>query len=100
MAMYIRVKRKKTTYFIHCDPSDTILQVKTKLLTLTDTPVRNQRLILMDSHHVLDDARTISQQQVENNAILALTLKKSNGEWEDIDIDRFNNHNVFDSDSS
>ncbi|KAI5080622.1 hypothetical protein GOP47_0003805 [Adiantum capillus-veneris] len=100
MAMYVRVKRKKTTYFVHCEPSDTTLQVKNKLQALTDSPTKNQRLILMDSHHVLDDGRTLAQQHVENNSIIALTLKKSSGEWEDIDIDKFNNHNVYDSESS
>ncbi|KAI5080630.1 hypothetical protein GOP47_0003813 [Adiantum capillus-veneris] len=97
MAMYVRVKRQKTTYFVECEPSDTVLQVKSKIHALTDTPTRNQRLILMDSHHVLDDDRTLSQQHVENNSIIALTLRKRNGDWEDIDIDTFNNHNVHDS---
>ncbi|KAI5080629.1 hypothetical protein GOP47_0003812 [Adiantum capillus-veneris] len=77
MAMHIRVKRKKTTYFVHCEPSDTVLQVKNKLEALTDSPASNQRLILMDSHHVLDDGQTLAQQQVENNSIIALTLKKN-----------------------
>ncbi|KAH7420449.1 hypothetical protein KP509_13G008200 [Ceratopteris richardii] len=98
--MYIRVKRKRTTYFVHCDPSDTVLNLKTKLSCLTETPPNNQRLILMDSYHVLDDGRTLAQQQVENNAILALTLRKRDGYWEDIDIDMYNGHNVFDVDSN
>ncbi|KAI5059194.1 hypothetical protein GOP47_0025513 [Adiantum capillus-veneris] len=100
MAMYIRVKRKKITYFVHCEPSDTVLQVKNKLCSLTDTPTSNQRLILMDSHHVLDDGQTLCQQQVENNSVVALTLRKSNGEWEDIVIDKLDNQNDFDSESS
>ena len=63
-AMYIRVKRKKTTYFVQCNPWDDVKQIKVKLQTLTDNLVRNQRLILMDSHHVLDDHKTLSQQHV------------------------------------
>ena len=62
--MYIRVKRRKTTYFVQCNPSDTILQIKQNLQSLTDNHVRNQRLILLDTYHVLDDSKTLSQQQV------------------------------------
>ena len=62
--MYIRVKREKSTYFVQCDPWSTILQVKQYLQNITDYLVRNQRLILLDSHHILDDAKTLSQQEV------------------------------------
>ena len=33
--MYIRVKREKTTIFLHVDPSDNILQVKHQISKLT-----------------------------------------------------------------
>ena len=34
--MYVRVKREKTTYFLHVEPTDTILEVKQKLQELID----------------------------------------------------------------
>lgn len=32
--MYVRVKRIKTTIFLHVDPTDTVLEVKQKLQEL------------------------------------------------------------------
>ncbi len=34
--MYVRVKRLKTTYFLHVEPTDTVLEVKQKLQELVD----------------------------------------------------------------
>ncbi|PHT82592.1 hypothetical protein T459_15607 [Capsicum annuum] len=75
-AMYIRVKRNKTTYFIQCDPTETILQIKEKLYNLIDQPANDQRLILMPAGHVLEDSKSLADQNVENDAVLALTLRK------------------------
>ena len=35
-SMYIRVKRLKATYFLHVEPSDTVLEVKSKLQELLE----------------------------------------------------------------
>ncbi|GER36750.1 ubiquitin family protein [Striga asiatica] len=75
-AMYIRVKRLKTTYFLQCVPSETILQIKEKLQELIDEPVNNQRLILMPDKEILDDSKSLADQKVENDAVVALTLRK------------------------
>ncbi|MQL81676.1 hypothetical protein Taro_014145 [Colocasia esculenta] len=75
-AMYIRVKRNKTTYFVHCDPTETILRIKQKLHSLIDQLVNNQRLILVSNDQMLDDSKTLAEQKVENDAIVALTLRK------------------------
>ncbi|KAB2071897.1 hypothetical protein ES319_A08G254800v1 [Gossypium barbadense] len=76
MAMYIRVKRSKTTYFIQCDPTETTLDIKQKLHTLIDQPVNDQRLILMNTGDILEDSKTLADQKVENDAVVALTLRK------------------------
>ena len=34
--MYVRVKRKKTTIFLHVEPTDTVLEVKQKLQDLVE----------------------------------------------------------------
>lgn len=73
-AMFIRVKRKKTTYFLHCDPSETVLEIKQKLQALSDNPVDCQRLILLSSQLVLEDSRTLADQKVQNTLILARTM--------------------------
>lgn len=62
--MYIRVKRHKTTYFLQCVPSETILQIKEKLQELIDEPVNRQRLILMPDKEILDDSKSLADQKV------------------------------------
>ncbi|CAH8366157.1 unnamed protein product [Eruca vesicaria subsp. sativa] len=86
MAMYIRVKRMKATYFIQCDPTETVLDVKQKLFTLIEQPVSNQRLVLMSTEEVLEDSKSLDEQKVENEAVVALTLRKDDNEFEDVDI--------------
>nr|KYP31408.1 hypothetical protein KK1_048294 [Cajanus cajan] len=76
--MYIRVKRSKTTYFIRCKPSDKTLDIKQKLQELVDQPANNQRLILHGTGEVLEDSKTLADQKVENDAVVALTLRKGN----------------------
>ncbi|KAA3468374.1 Ubiquitin [Gossypium australe] len=75
--MYIRVKRSKTTYFIQCDPTETTLDIKQKLHTLIDQPANDQRLILMNTGDILEDSKTLADQKVENDAVVALTLRKA-----------------------
>ncbi|GMI88633.1 hypothetical protein like AT5G57860 [Hibiscus trionum] len=86
MAMYIRVKRSKTTYFIQCDPTETTLDIKQKLHTLIDQPVNDQRLILMNTGEILEDSKSLADQKVENDAVVALTLRKDDNEFEDVNI--------------
>lgn len=65
-AMYIRVKRNKTTYFIQCEPTETILDIKQKLHVLIDQPMNDQRLILMSdgqSGQLLEDQKTLADQK-------------------------------------
>ncbi|KAH0896471.1 hypothetical protein HID58_046039, partial [Brassica napus] len=87
-AMYIRVKRTKATYFIQCDPTETVLDVKQKLFTLIEQPVSNQRLVLLSTEEVLEDSKSLAEQKVENDAVVALTLRKDDNEFEDVDIPR------------
>lgn len=84
--MYIRVKRHKSTYFIQCDPTETILNIKQKLESIIDHPPNNQRLILLATNNVLNDSKTLADQKVENDTIVALTLRKDNNEFEEVSI--------------
>ncbi|KAL9259206.1 viral Ubiquitin-like protein [Drosera capensis] len=86
IAMYIRVKRFKTTYFLSCDPTETILDIKQKLESLIDQPVDDQRLILTATGVVLEDSKTLAEQKVENDAVVALTLRKDDDQFEEINI--------------
>ena len=39
--MYVRVKRKRQTIFLHCEPSDTILSLKKKIQAINNVEVRS-----------------------------------------------------------
>lgn len=95
MAMYIRVKRHKTTYFIQCDPTESTLDIKQKLQGLIDQPSSNQRLTLVSANEILDDSKTLAEQKVENDAIVALTLRKDDNEFEDVYIARAEDFTSF-----
>ena len=71
--MYVRVKRHKQTFFLHVEPSETILEVKQKVQQLTDQPADEQRLFHEGVN--LDDAKSLAELKVENDTILALTFK-------------------------
>ncbi|XP_072975977.1 uncharacterized protein [Typha angustifolia] len=86
--MYIRVKRNKTTYFVQCDPSETTLNIKQKLHSLIDQSPNNQRLTLVATNDILDDSKTLADLKVENDAIVALTLRKDENEFEEVYIAR------------
>ena len=63
-AMYIRVKRHKTTYFVTCDPTDPVIRIKQKLQTLIDKPADKQRLILLSTDEILENFKTLAEQKV------------------------------------
>ncbi|VFQ64776.1 unnamed protein product [Cuscuta campestris] len=86
MDMYIRVKRDKTTYFIQCQPTETIEQIKGKLHALTEQPIKDQRLILLETGGILDDAKTLADQKVANDAVVALALRQGDNGFEDVNI--------------
>ena len=65
--MYVRVKHKKVTYFLHVEPSDSILEVKEKLQALSEQPVDQQRLTLVSTGQVLEDGKTLAEQKVSIN---------------------------------
>ncbi|GJN10851.1 hypothetical protein PR202_ga28984 [Eleusine coracana subsp. coracana] len=74
--MYIRVKRNKSTSFIQCEPTETTLIIKQKLHSLVDEPPHNQQLVLLATGDVLEDSKTLADQKVENDAVVALALRK------------------------
>lgn len=94
--MYVRVKRSKTTIFLHVEPTDTVLEVKQKLqelvqqvlcilrddiispccmlmASMTVQAPETQRLYLEKS--MLEDAKQLAELKVENDDVLALTYQ-------------------------
>ena len=69
-AMFVRVKREKTTFFLHVEPGFTILELKQQIQRLTGQPVDRQRLLA--NEQVLEDPKTLAELKVENDMVLAL----------------------------
>ncbi|KAL3130257.1 hypothetical protein ABBQ38_008090 [Trebouxia sp. C0009 RCD-2024] len=82
--MYVRVKRSKTTIFLHVEPTDTVLEVKQKLQELVQQGPETQRLYL--GKVMLEDAKQLAELKVENDDVLALAYQLSDGSWEDVNI--------------
>ncbi|KAF5830190.1 ubiquitin-related domain-containing protein [Dunaliella salina] len=84
MSMYIRVKRKKTTIFLHVEPTDTVLEVKQKLQDLVEQPPEKQQLF--KGTQLLEDARKLAEAKVENDDVIAMVFQQDDGSFEPIDI--------------
>jgi elongin-B len=54
----------KVTYFIQCDPTETVLSIKQKLHAMIDEPPTDQKLVLRSTQVVLDDSNTLAEQGV------------------------------------
>jgi transcription elongation factor B subunit 2 len=84
--MYVRVKRQRTTLFLHVEPTDTVLQVKTKIEDLLQAAPANQRLYKDGA--LLEDGRSLAELRVETDDELALALRQEGapggGLWADL----------------
>ena len=72
--MYIRVKRLKTTTFLHVEPTDTIGSVKAKLEALLQQPPKDQQLY--KDGVLLEDSRSLAELRIETDDVLALALRQ------------------------
>ncbi|XP_078171182.1 ubiquitin-like superfamily protein [Carex rostrata] len=86
MAMYIRVKRMKVTYFVQCDLTETVLSIKQKLHAMIDELPTNQKLVVRSTQAVLDDSNTLAEQGVENDVVVELSLRQENNEFDEPDV--------------
>ncbi|ETV94458.1 hypothetical protein H310_11787 [Aphanomyces invadans] len=88
MSLYLRVKRRNQTFFVLAEPHDTFLKVKETLASILALTSPNQvQLWHTNKQKELLDAATVADQEIENDAIIFLCLKKENSEvWEDIQV--------------
>ena len=78
--MYVRVKRLKTTSFLHVEPTDTISSVKTKLQDLLqEAPERQQ---LYKDGNLLEDDRSLAELKIETADALTLVLQQDGERWQ------------------
>ncbi|KAL0487667.1 UBX domain-containing protein [Acrasis kona] len=85
--MYVRIKRKKQTYFLHCENTDTIKSLKEKITAINNTPYENiQFHNSMDHEQVFQDETTLQQGNIGNDAIIVMVYRDGDS-WEPIQID-------------
>ncbi|ETV94459.1 hypothetical protein, variant [Aphanomyces invadans] len=77
MSLYLRVKRRNQTFFVLAEPHDTFLKVKETLASILALTSPNQvQLWHTNKQKELLDAATVADQEIENDAIIFLCLKK------------------------
>ncbi|KAG2385622.1 hypothetical protein C9374_003437 [Naegleria lovaniensis] len=87
MSMYVRIKQFKTTIFLHCDPIDTVLQLKERINQLLNIPENHQRLYAAVGDDELPNEGTLEDLKIENDAVLYLTrFNEESQTWENINI--------------
>tara|TARA_B100000768_G_scaffold44685_1_gene43488 strand:- start:1131 stop:1478 length:348 start_codon:yes stop_codon:yes gene_type:complete len=80
--MYVRVKRARTTMFLHVEPTETVLELKAKIQLATDGddcpggfPPRTQKLLVGPGwHSAMEDGMQLQELKVENDMEIALVL--------------------------
>jgi transcription elongation factor B subunit 2 len=72
--MYVRVKRLKTTFFLHVEPTDTIDSLKAKLHDLMQHAPGTQRLYKDGT--ILEDDRSLAELKIETDDTLTLVLQQ------------------------
>ena len=86
--MYIRVKRERTTIFLHVDPSDNILQVKHQISKLTQQASLSPELKGAEKSHRLDLACE-RQQDVKGHHAAGLPKMQAALSISDIQVARW-----------
>lgn len=85
MSMYIRLKRKNQTVFMHVEPSDSFGSVKQRVADLFALEVGNVMLVADDRKKELVDLATVSDQDIVNDATVYMLFMKGSG-WESIEV--------------
>eukprot|EP01035_Chromulina_nebulosa_P019185 gene19185-25031_t len=88
MSMYVRIKRKNQTIFLHVEPSSSFLQIKEKVSSLLRVEPNQIKLLFgsPDEEKELLDNATISDQEIKNDNIIYMIFSKENT-WEKIQVD-------------
>lgn len=80
---FVRIKNlANETFFITCQPRDTVGYVKGCASIISG--VAREDLKLYIKNRLLEDESTLYEQQVGNDSLLYMIRKKNDGEWESI----------------
>ena len=88
MSMYVRIKRRNQTVFLHVEPSNSFLQIKQRLAETFNMEPAQILLYASDKKKEFVDAATVSDQEVKNDDIVYMVFpKEAGGGFEDIQAD-------------
>lgn len=88
MSMYVRVKRRNSTVFLHVEPSQTFAIIKARLAENFNMDASNIMLMASDKRRELVDLATVSDQEIKNDdTIFMLFPKETGGGWEEINVE-------------
>ncbi len=86
--MYVRLKRKNQTVFLHVEPSYSFLQIKQRLGETFNMDASQMLLFAGDKKKEFVDAATVSDQEIKNDDIIYMVFaKETGGGFEDIQVD-------------
>mmetsp|Transcript_35579 Transcript_35579/g.36274 ORF Transcript_35579/g.36274 Transcript_35579/m.36274 type:complete len:107 (+) Transcript_35579:136-456(+) len=90
MTMYVRLKRKNQTVFLHVEPSDNFSQIKKRIGEIFNQDPMGIMLMANDKRRELVDLATISDQEIKNDDVMYMVFSKESGSgWEDLQVDSF-----------
>ena len=104
--MYIRLKRKNQTVFLHIDPADNFSQIKQRIgaifrmepnaimlmsndkVVLCQTSlIRHMKYVLLQKRELLDLA-TVSDQEIKDDEVVYMIFaREGGGGWEELQVD-------------
>ena len=86
--MYVRVKRRNQTVFLHVEPSQTFGMIKSRLAENFSVDAAGILLFANDKKRELLDLATISDQEIKTDDVIYMVFQKeTGGGWEDIQVD-------------
>eukprot|EP01024_Parvocaulis_polyphysoides_P044679 TRINITY_DN41336_c1_g2_i1.p5 TRINITY_DN41336_c1_g2~~TRINITY_DN41336_c1_g2_i1.p5 ORF type:complete len:102 (-),score=17.74 TRINITY_DN41336_c1_g2_i1:744-1049(-) len=88
-AMYVRVKREETTYFVSVEKQETVLELKQKLQKLCSKSPDQVRLINIVSGDELADAKKLQELKIQSDDVLGLCFQLEDGGFEDVKIKEY-----------
>ena len=89
MSMYIRVKRRNQTVFLHVEQSSSFADIKKRLGQNFNMDSSSIMLYAHDKKRELVDMATVSDQEIKNDDVIYMVFQKegAGGGWEDLQVD-------------
>ena len=100
MSLVLRIKRQITTYFLSMEPSDTVLELKKKILDLIpgiyfalkigkkSSEIQLQISKLDKTYTTLEDDHKLEQMGILDDSVIFLTFLED-GKWETVNIPQY-----------